>query len=74
MNLVEGRRRLRLTLIGLSGGLCSLSMVTVLLVHGVPYNPIWWPIMGLVLVASFVGPALAVPIVEWVLKGYMGSD
>ncbi|MEM7223673.1 MAG: hypothetical protein AAF495_11875 [Pseudomonadota bacterium] len=73
MNSAEGRRRLRILMVGLSGGLCSFLMVTVLLVYGTPYNPVWWPIMGAILVASFVGPLFLVTPIEWVLKGFFGA-
>ena len=73
MNLVEGRRRLRLTLVSLSGGLCSVLMIVVLLVYGTPYNPLWWPIMAVILVAAWVGPWLIVPLLDWVLRGYLES-
>ena len=75
MNLTEGRRRFRLVSVSLSGGLCTLFMVVVLIVYGTPYNPVWWPVMAVILAASFVGPALVAPLFEWVLKGYLqGQD
>ena len=69
----EGRRRLRLLLCGSSGGLCAFAMAAVLVVYGTPYEATWWWVMGAILLAAFVGPAAIVPLVEWVIEGYLGT-
>jgi len=65
-----GRRRLGLllSLVGLLG--CTVAMGLVLVFYGTPYNPLWWWVMGAILVASFFLPRLLVPAVEWVREGY----
>lgn len=70
----EGRRRLRLTLGGVGGGLCALAMAAVLVVYGTPFDPVWWWVMGAVLIAAFLGPMAIVPVIEWVIQGYLGAD
>ena len=74
MNLVEGRRRLRLLLNGLCGGFCVVGLAAVLVLYGSPYNPIWWAILAALAAASFVVPGLCVPLFEWALKGYLDTD
>ncbi len=65
-----GRRRLAL-LLSLSGLLgCAAAMGLVLVFYGTPYNPLWWWVMGAILVVSFFLPRLLVPAVDWVRKGY----
>jgi hypothetical protein len=65
-----GRQRLRLLLGALSGGACSLAMAMTLIVYGAPYDPMWWWVMALILVAAFLAPALLILPIEWVIKGY----
>ena len=66
-----GRRRLRLLLCSVSGGLCATAMALVLIVYGTPFNPMWWLVMGGILAAAFVVPMVVVPVVEWVIAGYL---
>ena len=71
----EGRRRLRLLLCGLGGLSCAATMALVLVFYGTPFNPVWWWVMAAVLAGAFIVPAFFVPIVEWVIAGYLrGSD
>ena len=72
--LQEGRRRLRLFLAGFGGAACAAAMVLVLLFYGLPFNPMWWAAMAVVLVAAAVISALFAPLVEWVAKGYLEPD
>ncbi len=66
----EGRRRLTLLLCGFGGVGCAGMMLVVLLTYGAPYNPVWWPVMGVVLVLAFILPRALVPLIEWVIAGY----
>ena len=68
-----GRQRLRLLLGAISGGLCSLAMLMVLIVYGAPYDPMWWFVMAAILVAAFLGPSLLVRPIEWVIEGYQDT-
>ncbi len=65
-----GRRRLSLLLCGLSAASCILLMAGVLLFYGTPYNPLWWWIMGAIVVAAAVLPLSLVMAIEWVMAGY----
>ncbi len=65
-----GRKRLSLLLCGTSGVSCFLLMVIFVLVYGTPYNPMWWAIMALVLIAATVLPLALVSAIEWVIEGY----
>jgi hypothetical protein len=67
----EGRRRLKPLLSLLTGGPCAILMALVLLYYGTPYNPVWWFVMPMVLVAAFVLPWLLVRPIEWVIEGYL---
>ena len=49
-------------------------MVLVLLFYGLPFNPMWWAAMAVVLVAASVISALFAPLVEWVAKCYVDPD
>ncbi len=60
----EGRRRLTLLLCGTSGTACAVAMLLVLIFYGTPYRAYWWPVMGVVLAASFVLPRFLVPLIE----------
>ncbi len=68
-----GRQRLRLLLGAISGGLCFLAMLMVLIVYGAPYDPMWWFVMAAILVATFLGPSLLVRPIEWVIEGYQDT-
>ncbi len=70
----EGRRRLTLMLCGAGGLSCVLAMLAVLIFYGTPYNPMWWWVMGAVLLGAFVLPRALVPLIEWVIAGYRGPD
>lgn len=48
-------------------------MAMVLVFYGTPYNPVWWWVMGAILVVAFVLPAALVPWIEWVMIGYLGG-
>jgi len=65
-----GRRRLTVLLCGLSGLTCTAMMAAVLLLYGIPFDPLWWWIMGAILVAAFGLPRLLVYAIEWVMAGY----
>lgn len=67
----EGRRRLGLLLCGLGGVSCAAAMALVLVFYGLPFNPVWWWVMAAVLLGAFVLPLLIVPLVEWVIAGYL---
>lgn len=69
-----GPRRLGLVLSLLFGGLCVASMAVVLVIYGLPYNPLWWGVMVAIQVAAFVVPPLAVPAVDWVIDGYRQDE
>lgn len=64
---------MRLLLCGASGGLCALAMAAVLVVYGAPYEAMWWWVMGAILLAAFIAPVAIVPLVEWVIEGYLGT-
>ena len=66
-----GRRRLRLVLCPLGGGLCAGAMALVVIFYGAPYNPLWWWAMAGVLAAATMAPLAVVPVVEWVIAGYL---
>ena len=69
-----GRRRLMLVLSLLGGGACLVAMGLVLVFYGTPYNPIWWWVMGAVLVAASLLSCLLAHPIEWVMRGYRGED
>ena len=69
-NRNQGRRRLGILLSTMSGGLCGLAMIAVLIGYGTPYNSYWYWIMAGILGAAFFCPLLLLPAVEWVIKGY----
>lgn len=69
-NATMGRRRLTVLLCGLSGSLCTLLMVAILVLYGRPYDLNWWWVMGGILIASFTLPRLLVYAIEWVVEGY----
>jgi len=56
---------------GLGGTSCALAMALVLILYGTPYNPIWWWVMGAILLAACAVPRLLAPVVEWTLDGYL---
>ena len=66
-----GRRRLGVLLCTVSGGLCAAAMLLLLIVYGTPHNPMWWWVMGGLLAVAAVGPIAVVPVVEWVIAGYL---
>ena len=66
----QGPKRLGLLLSCGSGSLCLAMMAFVLAAYGTPYNPIWWPVMAAIAVASVLVPLLVVPAVDWVIAGY----
>lgn len=66
----KGRWRLTVLLCGLSGFSCALAMLAVLLLYGLPYDALWWWIMGGILAAAFVLPRALVFAIEWVIAGY----
>lgn len=68
-----GRRRLTVLLCGSSAGTCALLMAVVLLAYGSPYNPMWWWVMGAILLASAVLPLALVGAIEWVIDGYRSN-
>ena len=69
-----GRRRLRLLLSFLFGGLTTFAIVIVLAGYKLPYDPIWWLALGLIAMAAFLAPLLLVPAIEWVMRGYAQDD
>lgn len=48
-------------------------MAAVLVVYGAPYEAMWWWVMGAILLAAFIAPVAIVPLVEWVIEGYLGT-
>ena len=70
----EGRRRLRVFLSFLFGGPATLVVVLVLIGYKTPYNPIWWLVLGVIVLGAFLAPLLLVPAIEWVMKGYAEED
>lgn len=65
-----GRRRLRILLSFLSGGLTTFAIVLVLVGYKLPYDPVWWLALGFIALGAFLAPLLLVPAIEWVMKGY----
>jgi hypothetical protein len=49
-------------------------MLLILIFYGAPYNPLWWWVMGAILLGAFVLPSLLVRPVEWVMEGYEKGD
>lgn len=68
-----GRKRLSLLLCGLSVTACLVLMGAVLLFYGLPYNPAWWWVMGVILLAAAVLPLGLVLAIEWVIEGYQSK-
>lgn len=66
----EGSRRLALVLGGLGLIACAVPMGLVLILYGRPHNPVWWAVMGAILVAASIGPRLLVPLFDWVAEGF----
>lgn len=66
-----GRQRLQILLMGLGGGSCAVAMALVLILYGTPYNPMWWWVMGAILLAVCALSGLLAPVVEWTMDGYM---
>lgn len=69
-----GRRRLRLLLSFLFGGLTTFTIALVLFGYKLPYDPVWWLVLGLIAMAAFLAPLLLVPAIEWVIRGYARDD
>ena len=65
-----GRRRLRALLAAVGGTGTAAAMALVLYFYGLPYNPVWWLVMALILAGAGIVPALLAPAVEWVMDGY----
>lgn len=65
-----GRKRLTVLLCGLSGVTCAAMMGVFLWLYGTPYNPVWWWIMGAILIAAWILPRALVAAIEWVIEGY----
>jgi hypothetical protein len=38
--------------------------------YGTPYNPVWWWVMGAILIAAWILPRGLVAAIEWVIEGY----
>jgi RsiW-degrading membrane proteinase PrsW (M82 family) len=66
----KGRRRLRMLLSFLFGGATLFTVVLVLIGYKAPYNPIWWLVLGAIVMGAFLAPLLLVPAIEWVMEGY----
>ena len=66
----RGRRRLRMLLSFLFGGGALFAVVLVLVGYRLPYNPVWWLVLGLIVMGAFLAPLLLVPAIEWVMEGY----
>ena len=66
----KGRQRLSVLLCGLSTASCATLQAAFLLLYGTPYNPLWWWIMGAILLAALLLPLSLVPAIEWVIAGY----
>lgn len=66
----KGRRRLKILLGLLGGGTCAIFLALAVVVLGAPYNPFWWLVMAVILVASFVLPSFLVRPIEWLVKGH----
>jgi hypothetical protein len=69
-----GRKRLAIVLGTLSGVACAFTMLLVLIFYGAPYNPLWWWVMGAILLGAFVLPSLLARPVEWIMEGYEKDD
>lgn len=65
-----GRRRLRMLLSFLFGGLTTFGIVLVLIGYKLPYDPVWWLVLGFIALGAFLTPLLLVPAIEWVMAGY----
>lgn len=66
-----GRRRARIAF-GVLGGVASAgAMALVLIFYGQPYDPVWWWVMGGILIAAVVVPVGLVPVFDWVMDGYL---
>ena len=65
-----GRKRLRVLLCATSGLACAAAMAIFMSLHGLPYDPIWWWVMGLILVLASILPRWYALAVEWVIAGY----
>lgn len=70
----EGRRRMRIVVCSLSGAGCAVSMALVLVLYGLPFDPLWWWVMAAILVAACVLPLALVPVLEWVIEGYRAQN
>ncbi|MCZ6860760.1 MAG: hypothetical protein O7I42_10875 [Alphaproteobacteria bacterium] len=70
----KGSRRLRILSSLAGGGLCAISLAMVLVFYGMPYDPIWWLVMALIILASFVVPCFFVRPIEWVIEGYLADQ
>lgn len=70
----RGRRRLRMLLSFFFGGATLLTVVLVLIGYRLPYNPIWWLVLGAIVLGAFLAPLLLVPAIEWVMEGYAEED
>ena len=70
----KGRLRLSIFLCTLSGTACAVLMAGVLFLYGTPYNPLWWWVMAAVLAAALLLPLALVPVIEWVIAGYVDRD
>jgi hypothetical protein len=71
---MRGRRRLRMLLSFLFGGVTLLAVVLVLIGYRLPYNPIWWLVLGSIVMVAFLTPLLLVPAIEWVMEGYAEEE
>jgi hypothetical protein len=67
----EGHRRLKAALGWTGLILCAVPMAIVLVVYGMPYNPIWWGVMALILLFSFLLPQALARVIEWIANGYL---
>ena len=49
-------------------------MAATVVVYGLPYDPMWWWVMGGILLAAVLAPVLLVAPIGWVIEGYMREE
>lgn len=58
-------------LAALGGASSGAAMALILVFYGTPFNPLWWWVMGAILIAAAIVAMALAPVVEWVIDGYL---